>query len=343
MKKINLTPEEVAKWQQLHKNEKNSKIKDRIKAILLINQGYSYKEVANFLFVDHDTIRRHVNKFMENEKLSNDCKGRISKLTPQQIQELVTYLKQLTFCDVRPIIAYVFDKYKIRYSKSGMVFWLHNHGFSYKKPHLVPTKLDQEKQEEYIEKLHELKKSGEPLYFIDAVHPEHQSKADYGWFVKGEIKSISTTATQKRIHILGALSYPSNELFIVEDQTINSQTVIEMLEKLKFKNAPRAVIHCVLDNAKYHKSKIIQEYIKDNPNIKLHYLPPYSPNLNLIERVWKLMHKEVTSNVYFTCFQSFSYAILSFLKNINNFAEKLKSLLTFKFQKLNYTKAVFVK
>ena len=155
--------------------------------------------------------------------------------------------------------------------------------------------------------------------------------------------AILTTATQKRVHIFGALSYPSNELITIEDTTINSQSVIAMLERLKFKHPPGAIINCVLDNAKYQKSSVIQEYLVYNRNIKLYYLPAYSPNLNLIERVWKFMHEHVTNNQYYQHFDNFRYSIIAFLKNIDQYKDELKSLLTFKFQKLNYKVANFVK
>ncbi len=221
--------------------------------------------------------------------------------------------------------------------------WLKQHKFSYKKPHAIPAKINQEKQNEFIKGLHVLKNAGHPLYFLDATHPEHQSKLNYGWIYKGDTTAIQTTATQTRVHIFGALSYPSNEITIIEDKTINSQSVISILEKLKFKHPYGTTINCILDNAKYQKSYIVKEYLIKNPNINLHYLPPYSPNLNLIERVWKFMHKHVTNNCYYEHFDNFRYSILSFLNNIGDFKSELQSLLTFKFQKLNYNLANFVK
>jgi transposase len=199
-----------------------------------------------------------------------------------------------------------------------MTVWLKEHQFRYKKPHPVPANFNLSKQEEFLQLLNSLKNARQPLYFLDATHPEHQSKLDYGWIYKGTDKAIKTTATQKRVHLFGALSYPSNELIIVEDKTINSQSVIAMLEKIKFKHPPGTIINCVLDNAKYQKSTVIQEYIAMNPNFKLHYLPAYAPNLNLIERIWKFMHKNVTNNWFYERYEDFRYSILSFLKNIDN-------------------------
>jgi transposase len=340
---MNLTTDEINQLKSRHKKERDGRVRDRIKAVLLINEGYKYEQVAKILLIDDDTVRRHVQEYLDSEKLKANNKGSESKLNHQQTNQLIEYLQNNTFMNVKPIIEYVKNRYGIKYSRSGMTVWLKQHKFTYKKPHPIPAKFNNQKQEEFIKLLTELKSEGNPLYFLDATHPEHQSKLDYGWIYKGIDKAILTTASQKRVHILGALAYPSNELTMVEDETINSQTVISILEKLKFQHPPTAIINCVLDNAKYQKSIVIKEYITKNSNIRLHYLPAASPNLNLIERLWKFMHKHVTNNCYYEHFEGFRYSILSFLRNLDNFKDDLKSLLTFKFQKLNYSLGNFVK
>jgi transposase len=340
---MNLPESKIIELKARHKKERDKRICDRIKAVLLINTGYTYQEVANILLLDDDTVRRHIEEYLALEKLDNNHKGSESKLNMQQTDELIAYLQEHTFMNVKPIVDYVKTTYGITYTNSGMTTWLKLHKFAYKKPHAVPSKFNQQAQDEFIQVLHTLKEEGNPLYFLDATHPEHQSKLDYGWIYKGSNKAIQTTAIQKRVHIFGALSYATNELTIVEDTTINSQSVIAILEKLKFSHRPGTIINCVLDNAKYQKSFIVQEYITNNPNIKLHYLPAYSPNLNLIERLWKFMHKHVTNNCYYEYFENFRYSILSFLRNIADFKDDLKTLITFKFQKLNYDIANFVK
>lgn len=340
---MNLPRDKINELKDRHKKERDKRVCDRIKAVLLINKGYTYQQVAEILLLDDDTIRRHVQEYLDSEKLKNNNKGSESKLNKQQTTELIKYLQNNTYMDVRPIVNYIKDRYSIKYSRSGMTTWLKEHEFRYKKPHPIPAKLNQQRQEEFIQILNSLKNSNNPLYFLDATHPEHQSKLDYGWIYKGTNKAIKTTATQKRVHIFGALSYPSNELTIIEDETINSQSVISMLEKIKFKHPPGTIINFVLDNAKYQKSIVIQEYITMSPNFKLHYLPAYSPNLNLIERLWKFMHKHVTNNWFYERFEDFRYSILSFLRNIDDYKSDLKTLLTFKFQKLNYGMANFVK
>lgn len=70
------------------------------------------------------------------------------------------------------------------------------------------SRYNEAKQQEFLKILESLRTDGNPLYFLDEIHPEHQSKADYGWIYKGSNKAILTTATQKRVHLFGALSFP---------------------------------------------------------------------------------------------------------------------------------------
>ena len=89
----------------------------------------------------------------------------------------------------------------------------------------------------------------------------------------------------------------------------------------------------MLDNAGYHRSKEILEFLKTS-NIIFHYLPPYSPNLNSIERLWKVMHEHVTYNRYYEKFIDFKDGILNFFRNIGDFKEIIQSRINDNFQRL---------
>jgi transposase len=84
-----------------------------------------------------------------------------------------------------------------------------------------------------------------------------------------------------------------------------------MLKKVKEKypNAPK--IHIILDQGPYNKSVVTKEFAQKN-NIKLHFLPTYSPNLNPIERIWKLMNEYVRNNRFFSIPKEFNDAIFNF-------------------------------
>lgn len=134
---------------------------------------------------------------------------------------------------------------------------------------------------------------------------------------------------------MGALNAISKKLItITNDSYINSETIKELLHKLKAAHPENFPIHLILDNAKYQHCKFVEE-IATQLKINLEFLPTYSPNLNLIERLWKFMKKKVLYGKYYEAFQNFKDGIIACVDNINNsdeYKNDLKSLITFNFQ-----------
>jgi transposase len=85
-------------------------------------------------------------------------------------------------------------------------------------------------------------------------------------------------------------------------KTVNGESIIDFFEKIKAQYASSHCINIVLDGAGYHRSSVVVEKAKEL-NIKLHYLPPYSPNLNPIERLWKVMNEHARNNKYFATYR----------------------------------------
>jgi transposase len=332
-----LTEEQVKQLKIMHKKERDKRVCDRIKAVLLFHDEYTYEEIAKILLLDDGSVRRHIEEYIDNAKLTNNHIGSVSKINENQAIELVEYLQDKIQSNVNPIIDYVKSKYNILYSKSGMTTWLKVNNFSYKKPQQIPHKLNCEAQEAFIEVMQKIKDSGELLFFGDGVHPTHQSKAAYGWIYKGSKVAIHTNATPKRVNISGVINIDSKEMLYVESETINSQTITELFDKLIARYGSNVIMNIIIDNAKYQKSVIIKEYLEKNVNLIVHYLPAYSPNLNLIERVWKFMHKKVRNNKHYKHFKDFKSSILDFFNNFHQYKDDMDKLLNFKFQRMDFT------
>ncbi|MCL6756589.1 MAG: transposase, partial [Candidatus Rhabdochlamydia oedothoracis] len=86
----------------------------------------------------------------------------------------------------------------------------------------------------------------------------------------------------------------------------------------------------VPSNAAYYRSKIVADYLKTS-RVEIKFLPPYSPDLNLIERLWRFMNKKVRNNRYYEKFLDFNTAIYAFFENIPKYREELQPLLSRKF------------
>lgn len=319
-----------------HRKERDKHVCDRIKAVLAYSDGYSYAEISRILLLDDETIRRHIEEYFREKKLRPKNGGSKCKLTDAESAKLIEHLADTTYLYVKDIVVYVKLEFGKKYSVSGMTKWLHAHGFSYKKPHAVPAKANKEKQQEFIKAYEELKeKAGkkEPIYFVDSVHPAHQTRLACGWIMKGVRKAIATTGRQYRLNIMGGICLNGHKIVYEQAETINENSIQSFLFRLRKKHPGRYKVHVVWDNAGYHCSKLVQDFAEEL-GIEIHYLPPYSPNLNPIERLWKIMHEQVTYNKYYKSFSDFTEAIKYFFRHVGKKKSLLASRITDNFQTL---------
>lgn len=332
-----LTADERDELKKSHRKERDGRVRDRIKAVLAYDDGYSYSEIARILLLDDETIRRHIDDYFSENKLHPRNGGSDSELNFTETKKLISHLEEVTYLHVKDICVYVkltFDKI---YSTSGMTKWLHRNKFCYKKPHPVPAKANAELQEKFVEKYRRLSKNPENeglIYFADSVHPQHQTKLAHGWILKGVRKNVATTAYQKRLNIIGGICLDGHKIIYNEADKVNTYSIKLFLKSLRSRHTEGEKIHLIWDNAGYHKSKKVKRFAK-KLKIKLHYLPPYSPNLNPIERLWKIMHEETTYNQYHEKFSDFREAVFGFFRQISRRKKLLRTRLTDNFQIIN--------
>ena len=107
----------------------------------------------------------------------------------------------------------------------------------------------------------------------------------------------------------------------------NAQSTIKLFEQLevKYPKAKRIVIIC--DNARYYRSNLVKEFLEKS-RVEIKFLPPYAPNLNLIERLWRFMNKKIRNNKYYEKFYDFEEAVLRFFRELDSYRVELASLLT---------------
>lgn len=334
-----LTDEQVVVLKQAHKQVREKKLADRIKAILYLHYGLTYPEIAKLLLFDEVTIHRYVEKFQKQGiegLLEFHYSGGRTKLILVQEQELKSYLQENTQRTAKEVADHITKQYKVTFSVIGTTKLLHRLGFTYKKPKVIPGKADVIKQEQFLQTYQEIKTNLGPndqIYFGDASHPEHNTKPSYGWILKGKSndKFIKTNTGRERLNLNGVLSLNNHTALVLEEKTINSQSTIRLLQKLETAQ-PKGKIYLILDNAKYHHSKLVQAWIKKHRRFKLIFLPPYSPNLNLIERLWRFFHQKITWNHYYPTFNEFKKEALKFFKNLKRYQPELNSLLADNFQ-----------
>lgn len=335
---IPLSNEKLGQLKKLHKETKNKKKADHIKIILLSNDGYKQQDIASILLIKENTVRHWINKFKSSSTIEqwfeNNYKPYWGKLSSQQLAQLKNYINDNVIIDIKQLITYVKDQFNETYSKSGMNRLLHSLGFSFKQLKLFSNKADYEQQKEFVEKYNDLNdniQDDEVKLFIDGVHPQHNTKAVKAWIEKGTIKYIKSNTGRNRINLNGAYNPDNQDVIIREDKTINAQSTIKLFEQIENHYPHAKTIYVFCDNARYYRSKLVKQYLKTS-RIKVIFLPPYSPNLNFIERLWKFMRKKVINTTYYSNFQSFKSAISNFFKNIAEYKDELKQFIGTKFQ-----------
>lgn len=199
----------------------------------------------------------------------------------------------------------------------------------------IPAKADPDKQQAFLEeelepRLEAARNKQRHVFFVDAAHFVLQPFLGFLWsFVRLFIKA---PAGRQRFNVLGALHATTRQLVTVTNSdTVNAHTVAALLHQLadSFADLP---ITLVLDNVRYQHCQFIKDLAATLP-IELLFLPPYSPNLNLIERLWKFVKKKCLYSEYYEAFKDFKQAIEDCLAEVSGkYQTELASLLTLNFQ-----------
>jgi transposase len=136
----------------------------------------------------------------------------------------------------------------------------------------------------------------EVVVYEDEIDIHLNPKLGLDWMNRGHQKLILTPGKNEKAYVAGTLDARTRDVLWVGGGEKNSSLFVAMLRKLDAHYADADRIHVVLDNYGIHKSKMTKAALRDMPRIRLHFLPPYSPDDNLIERLWLDLHANVTRN-----------------------------------------------
>lgn len=203
----------------------------------------------------------------------------------------------------------------------------------------MPAKADKEKQSDFLYNvllpLIDMAKCGIcSLYFLDASHFVMGGFAGRVW---GKVRVwVKTASGRKRFNVLGALDFCLKKVETINNKTyITSTEVVEMFIKLAEINIGKT-IYLILDNARYQRCEFVRN-AACKYGINLIFLPTYSPNLNLIERVWKLVKSKVLNAAYKETFDEFCESINNCINNLHTeYANEMQTLITENFQILGF-------
>ena len=324
---------------QKQKKEKNSRRYVKITVVLMTEIGFSVAHIAAALGIDDNTVYRYNAAFSNADSLDDylqdhyvACKA---NLDAEQLQELVEALTHSLYTSAEHVGAWIKQQFGFEYTGSGVRHLLKRVGFVFKRSKLIPYKQDLPAQRAFIEEITPLLESAPPdtvLLYSDAVHPQHNTETTQGWIAKGKEFFVRSTSGKKRLNLLGVLNaHTPTDLFVSDYETINGASVIAFYQQVEQRYPDATSIVIVADNARYYHSEAVKAYLATS-RIQIKRLPPYSPNLNLIERAWRYLKKEVTRSHVYASFKLFRDAIFAFFADLKSHEVQLKALLTLNFR-----------
>ncbi|HEY1835629.1 MAG TPA: IS630 family transposase [Candidatus Saccharimonadales bacterium] len=328
--------EEQTQLRQLARATKDAKTAIRIRAILALGNGHSVKHVAELFLLDEDTVAKWRNKYRKRHSFSDWLAAAHQryngKLTAGQQHELEAYVESELITDAAVAVQYIQDCYGQDYTINGVTKLLHRLGFVYKQTTLIPGKLDEAKQAAFKRAYEKLKAKKLPddevILFGDGVHPSHNVHATKAWIKKGQEKQVPTNTGRKRLNINGVLDIVAMQAVIHYAKTLNAQTTMELFDKIQAAYPDKQKIHLIVDNATYYKNKELQAYLRKRKcRIKIHWLPPYSPNLNFIERLWHYLKKYIIGTKRRQQFKEFEADIQAFFDNFSDYEQRLRQFI----------------
>lgn len=294
----------------------------RANALVLLDDGMSCEAIAKVLLLDDDTIRTWYRLYEEDgiEGLAGfSYEGSTCRLSADQQEQLKAWIGETLPRTTRHIGAWIEKEFGVSYQgRSGLIALLHRLGMEHRRPTAVSRKLDEAKQRAFIEAYDALLNGlcdDEAVMFADAVHPTHGARPVGCWAPKQTKVAVDQTSGRQRLNIHGAINLETGKTRMLDVVTVNAMSTIALLMAIEALYPAMRLIHVFLDNARYHHAGIVQEWLaEEGRRIKLHFIPPYCPHLNPIERLWGQMHKTVTHNRRHATYNGFCDAMLGFLR-----------------------------
>jgi transposase len=317
----------------------------KLTAILMLDGGIPTTDIAEFLGIDPATLFRYQADFKTlslTDYLATHFVSSPGQLTEAQETLLSAELRLNLYRTSHDVRHWIHQKFGVDYSNAGVVALLHRLGFSYKKTTLVPSGADPDAQKAFLKKLRRTLNNldqDDAVFFNDGVHPQHNTCSEYAWIAEGETHPVPSNAGRQRVNLVGALNaHDVADVRILDAQdSVNQQTIITLWQQLEAERPTGKIIH-ICDNARYYHGKEVKAWLDAHPRTRVMFLPPYAPNLNLIERLWKYMKSHVVNSQFTSTVEVFRKNLLNFFRDIRHHKKKLEKLLTLNFQIVSPTR-----
>jgi transposase len=320
------------------------RVQRKIEVLWLKSHGLGHDDIATFADVSRRTVQRYLDEYREGGLARlRQCRWHQPQSVLAEHQEsLAEHFLKHPPRSAKQAQAVIEQQTGIRRGLSQVRHFLKEGlGLRWRQTGAIPVPPKETIQEHAREQAVFLEEKLEPrleqarsglrqVYFVDAAHFVLAPFLGCLWCVARLF--VRAGSGRKRYNVLGALDAVTHRLIRVTNQGyINAESVCTLLRSVA-QAGVGLPITLVLDNARYQKCVVVQA-LAESLGIELLYLPSYSPNLNLIERLWRFVRKESLNSTYYEDFGRFTAAIDGCLDGLQTVhKEKMKTLMTHKFQ-----------
>lgn len=319
----------------------NPTISEKSKTKLLVIRMHHEKAkngfIAKVLSVHENTITNYLKQYAMGGLAATleDRYYRPSSCLEPFLTCLECSFRAAPVADAKQAVLRIHSLTGIRLSESQVRRFMKSLGMKIRKACSIPGKADPQLQFEFytetlLPKLTEAGRGERKVFFVDAAHFVMGAFLGMIWCFARVL--IKTPPGRQRYNVLGAIESQNQELISIRTtENINSHSVVALLDKIRQKH-PDGEVSLVMDNASYQRCYFVRDHAKAI-GIELLFLPSYSPNLNLIERLWKLTKRRCLTNRYYANFKDFCAAIDTCLDDLSGPLKKeLESLMALNFQ-----------
>lgn len=317
----------------------------RISAIIAFFAGETLSSICSILMVSDESVQQWVTKIIlygPKSLISKKIPGRKSRLTKSQGKELDDIIckgpREAGFpgaCWRSPMIqTLIYNKFGVFYSIHYISQLLKNMGFSFQKARFIPDKQDAEMRKKWLrtawpEILKIANEKDAYILFGDEASFPQWGTLSYTWAKKGSQPVVKTSGIRKSYKVFGLIEYFSGRFFSKGyEGRLNSKSYIEFLKEVMKRTRKHLIL--IHDNAPYHKSRAMREFIEKHAGrLTVFSLPSYSPDYNPIEQLWKKVKEKETHLHYFPTFDDLKKRVDEGLLHFENLKHEILSLFVF--------------
>src|SRR3954463_11027366 len=348
MKTIQSTPQQRNDLSDRRRHAQDRRGFQRPSAVRWSDAGRSREEIAQLVGVSTRQVGQWLRIF-RNKGLDQLCtlhyQGDPGRLRPAQVERLKREIATGVFHNAEQVRTWVEATFGVAYSATGIKDLLRRIGASYHKVSGFFWKADVEEQKKFVRKHRRHKREAGATtrrYFVDACHPVWGVDLLYScWLLVGQRFYVGVGNGRKRLNILGAYC-PDDHDYVdlrLTKENITGEQFVKLMEAMRAKHPDTEKFLLYLDNARYYSKPCVKEWLGKHREFRLVPLPAYSPNLNLIERLWKFLRKKALNRWHKT-FEEMQDAVAGVLDRLGDHRDELSTLMTERFAIVEVEQAV---